>query len=316
MLIRVARGWELPESAATSEGAVLGRRKALGGALAGAAALGLAGRARAADATAVAQDPAPNPAYVAGRALTPEGAATTYNNFYEFGEDKSISRAAQKLPLTPWTIRIDGLVEAPMTLGLDDLLKRMPVEQRVYRHRCVEAWAMTVPWTGFPLAELVKLARPLSSAKFVTFTTAQLPKVMPGLRQSFYPWPYTEGVTLAEATNPLPFLVTGLYGKPLPPQNGGPFRLALPWKYGFKSAKSIVAISFTDAEPHTFWEAINPDEYGFWANVNPGVPHPRWSQASERLIGSDNRVPTQLYNGYGEFVASLYPDTTTRKYFM
>lgn len=175
---------------------------------------------------------------------------------------------------------------------------------------------MTVPWTGFPLAELVKLARPLASAKFVTFTTAQLPKVMPGLRQSFYPWPYTEGVTMAEATNPLPFLVTGMYGKPLLPQNGGPFRLALPWKYGFKSAKSIVKVSFTDTEPHTFWEAINPDEYGFWANVNPAVPHPRWSQASERLIGSDNRVPTQLYNGYGEFVASLYPDTTTRKYFM
>ncbi len=316
MLIRVARGWELPESAATPEGAVLGRRSALAGAVAGAAALGLAGRARAADATPVSQDPAIDPAYVAGRAITPEDAATTYNNFYEFGEDKSIWRAAQKLPQTPWTIKIDGLVEAPMTLGLDDLLRRMPLEQRVYRHRCVEAWAMTVPWTGFPLAELVKLARPLSSAKFVTFITAQLPKVMPGLRQSFYPWPYTEGVTMAEATNPLPFMVTGMYGKPLPPQDGGPFRLALPWKYGFKSAKSIVTISFTDTEPHTFWEAINPDEYGFWANVNPAVPHPRWSQASERLIGSDARVPTQLYNGYGEFVASLYPDTTTRKYFM
>ncbi|MGI4977965.1 MAG: protein-methionine-sulfoxide reductase catalytic subunit MsrP [Janthinobacterium lividum] len=316
MLIRVARGWELPESAATPETAMLARRTALGAGLAGAMALGLAGRARAADATTVAEDPAVNPAFVAGRATTPEDAATTYNNFYEFGEDKSISRAAQKLPLAPWTVSIDGLVEAPMTLGLDDLLRRMPLEQRVYRHRCVEAWAMTVPWTGFPLAELVKLARPLSSAKFVTFTTAELPKVMPGLRQSFYPWPYTEGVTMAEATNPLPFLVTGMYGKPLPPQNGGPFRLALPWKYGFKSAKSIVKVSFTDTEPHTFWEAINPDEYGFWANVNPAVPHPRWSQASERLIGSDNRVPTQLYNGYGEFVASLYPDTTTRKYFM
>ncbi|MGI3777683.1 MAG: protein-methionine-sulfoxide reductase catalytic subunit MsrP [Janthinobacterium lividum] len=312
MLIRVARGWELPESAATPESAMLGRRTALGAGLAGAVALGLAGQARAGDATAVAE----NPAFVAGRATTPEDAATTYNNFYEFGEDKSISRLAQKLPLAPWTISIDGLVEAPMTLGLDDLLRKVSLEQRVYRHRCVEAWAMTVPWTGFPLADLVKLAKPLSSAKFVTFTTASLPKVMPGLRQSFYPWPYTEGVTMAEATNPLPFLVTGMYGKPLPPQNGGPFRLALPWKYGFKSAKSIVKVSFTDTEPHTFWEAINPDEYGFWANVNPAVPHPRWSQASERLIGSDDRVPTQLYNGYGEFVASLYPDTTTRKYFM
>ncbi len=316
MLIRIARGWELPEGAVTPEAAMLGRRTALGGSLAGAVALGLAGRARAADTTAVVQDPATNPAFVAGRATTPEDDATSYNNFYEFGETKSISRPAQKLPLSPWTVSIDGLVESPMTLGLDDLERKMPLEQRVYRHRCVEAWAMTVPWTGFALAELVKLARPLSSAKFVTFTTAELPKVMPGLRQSFYPWPYTEGVTMAEATNPLPFLVTGMYGKPLPPQNGGPFRLALPWKYGFKSAKSIVKISFTDTEPHTFWEAINPDEYGFWANVNPAVPHPRWSQASERLIGSDERVPTQLYNGYGEFVASLYPDTTTRKYFM
>ncbi len=316
MLIRVSRGWELPESAATPEGAAIGRRAAMGGVLTGAVALGLAGRARAADGTSVPQDPAVDAAYVPGRAVTPEDVATTYNNFYEFGEDKFIARAAQKLPQTPWAIKIDGLVEAPMTLGLEDLLKKMPLEQRVYRHRCVETWAMTVPWTGFQLSELVKLAKPLSSAKFVTFTTAMLPKVMPGLRQSFYPWPYTEGVTIAEAANPLAFLVTGMYGKPLPPQDGGPFRLALPWKYGFKSAKSIVTVSFTDAEPHTFWEAINPDEYGFWANVNPGVPHPRWSQASERLIGSDARVPTQIYNGYGEFVASLYPDTTTRKYFM
>ena len=175
---------------------------------------------------------------------------------------------------------------------------------------------MTVPWTGFPLAALVKLAKPLASAKYVVFTTAALPKVMPGLREAIYPWPYTEGVTMAEATNEVAFMATGMYGKPLPPQDGGPFRLVLPWKYGFKSGKSLVKISFTDTQPATFWEAINPDEYGFWANVNPAVPHPRWSQASERLIGADARVPTQLYNGYGEFVASLYPDTTTRKYFM
>ena len=255
-------------------------------------------------------------AYPPGRAVTPEAAATTYNNFYEFGEDKAIARPAQKLPQSPWSLRIEGMVESPTTIALDDLVRRMPVEERIYRHRCVEAWAMTVPWTGFPLAELVRLARPLGSARFMVFTTAALPKVMPGLRQSFYPWPYTEGVTMAEAANPLGFMVTGMYGKPLPPQDGGPIRLALPWKYGFKSAKSIVSVSFTDTQPHTFWEAINPDEYGFWANVNPAVPHPRWSQASERLLGSDERVATQLFNGYADTVASLYPDTTTRKYFM
>ncbi len=311
MRVRQGRGWDLPERAATPEGVALGRRTVVRAGLIAGAALGLPGLAR-----AQAAGPAVNARYAPGRAVTAEDAATTYNNFYEFGEDKGIWRAAQKLPQSPWSISIDGMVEAPKTWALDDLLKQVSLEQRVYRHRCVEAWAMTVPWTGFPLAALVKLARPLASAKYVVFTTAALPKVMPGLREAIYPWPYTEGVTMAEATNEVAFMATGMYGKPLPPQDGGPFRLVLPWKYGFKSGKSLTRISFTDTQPATFWEAINPDEYGFWANVNPGVPHPRWSQASERLLGSGERVPTQMYNGYGEYVASLYPSQTDRKYFM
>ncbi len=315
MLIRRTRGWELPEATATPEAVMLGRRSTLRGGLAlGVAAATLLGRAG--GAAAAGEAPAVDAKYAPGRPLTPEGDATTYNNFYEFGEDKNIWRAAQKLPQSPWSVSVDGMVEQPRTWGLEDLLKQVQLEQRVYRHRCVEAWAMTVPWTGFPLAALVKLAKPTAAAKYVVFTTAEQPKVMPGLRQAFYPWPYTEGVTLAEAGNDLAFMATGMYGKALPPQDGGPFRLVLPWKYGFKSGKSVVKITFTDKQPATFWEAINADEYGFWANVNPDVPHPRWSQATERLLGTGERVPTQIYNGYGSFVAGLYPSQTDRKYFM
>jgi sulfoxide reductase catalytic subunit YedY len=224
-------------------------------------------------------------------------------------------RDAQALHQRPWSIELAGMLAKPRTLDIDDLLKQVQLEERVYRHRCVEAWAMTVPWTGFPLSALVKLAEPLGSAKYVTFETIQ-DKAMPGLSAPFYPWPYTEGVTMDEAMTDLAFMVTGMYGKPVPPQNGGPLRLALPWKYGFKSAKAIVKVSFTDQRPHTFWEAIQPAEYGFWANVNPAVAHPRWSQASERLLGSDERVPTRLYNGYGEFVGGLYQDLKGEKLFM
>ena len=174
---------------------------------------------------------------------------------------------------------------------------------------------MTVPWTGFPLSQLVKLAEPLGSAKYVVFQTTQ-DKTMPGLSAPYYPFPYTEGITLDEASNDLAFMVTGLYGKPVPPQNGGPIRLALPWKYGFKSAKAIIKVTFTDQRPHTFWEAIQPSEYGFWANVNPEISHPRWSQASERLLGSNERVPTRLYNGYAEFVGGLYQNLNGEKLFM
>ena len=186
------------------------------------------------------------------------------------------------------------MLKQPRTIGIDDLLKQVSLEERIYRHRCVEAWAMTVPWTGFPLSQLLKIAEPLGSAKYVVFETTQ-DKVMPGLDTPFYPWPYVEGVTIDEAGNDLAFISTGLYGKPLPPQNGGPIRLTLPWKYGFKSAKAIVKITFTDKRPTTFWEAIGPSEYGFWANVNPAVPHPRWSQATERLLGSDERVPNTAF---------------------
>jgi sulfoxide reductase catalytic subunit YedY len=193
-----------------------------------------------------------------------------------------------------------------MTLDIDDLLKRMPLEERLYRHRCVEAWSMAVPWSGFPMKALVDLAQPLGSAKYVRMETFRNPKVASGQKQFWYPWPYIEGLTMAEATNELAFLVTGMYGKPVPRQDGAPLRLAVPWKYGFKSTKSIVKFTFTDKRPKSFWETLGPDEYGFWANVNPAVPHPRWSQASERVLGSDERRPTLLWNGYGEYVAHLY----------
>jgi sulfoxide reductase catalytic subunit YedY len=256
-----------------------------------------------------------NPKYTVDRPLTPEKDSTTYNNYYEFSEDKDLWRAAQALHQRPWSIELAGMLAKPRTIDIDDLLKQVQLEERVYRHRCVEAWAMTVPWTGFPLSALVKLAEPLGSAKYVVFQTIQ-DKTMPGLDAPYYPWPYTEGVTMAEAMTDLAFMVTGMYGKPVPPQDGGPIRLALPWKYGFKSAKAIIRISFTDKRPHTFWEAIQPSEYGFWANVNPQVSHPRWSQATERLLGSDERVPTRLYNGYAEFVSGLYQNLEGEKLFM
>jgi sulfoxide reductase catalytic subunit YedY len=276
--------------------------------LAAGAAIGFAGRARAA---------APrNAKYDPGRPITPEKDVEGYNNFYEFGTDKDIADDAQALKTSPWSVTFDGMVEKPRTLAFEDLMKQVSLEERVYRHRCVEAWAMTVPWTGFTLASLVKLAAPLSSAKYIVFTSDADRRTMPGLRRSYFPWPYTEGLTLEEAGNDLAFIATGLYGKPLLPQNGAPIRLVTPWKYGFKSAKSLVKISFTDKQPTTFWESIASDEYGFWANVNPDVPHPRWSQATERLLGSNERVPTQIYNGYGAFVASLYTGKTNEKLFM
>ena len=298
------RGWEIPEHRVTPEAFVLNRR----------ALLGAAGAAAVLPAIARADTPV-NPAFKdAGRPVTEEKYATTYNNYYEFDTDKSIWRDAQKLKQRPWTIQIDGMVTKPRTIGIDDLLAQIPQEERIYRHRCVEAWAMTVPWTGFPLAKLVKLADPLASAKYVVFETIQ-DKSMGGL-SAFYPWPYTEGVTIEEAANDLAFISTGMYGKPLPPQNGGPIRVTLPWKYGFKSAKSIVKVSFTDKRPVTFWESLQASEYGFWANVNPAVPHPRWSQASERLLGTNERVPTQLFNGYAEQVSALYAGLQNQKLFM
>ncbi|MDR3536775.1 MAG: protein-methionine-sulfoxide reductase catalytic subunit MsrP [Acetobacteraceae bacterium] len=311
MPVILRRGWEIPASQVTPEAAVMRRRSVL----AGAAALGLLPALGARAQTADGSPAKRNLAFDAGRALTDEKDATTYNNYYEFSESKNLWRAAQALPQSPWTLEIAGLVKQPRKIALDDLFKQVEFEERIYRHRCVEAWAMTVPWTGFTLHQLVRLADPLGSAKFVVLETAQ-DKTMPGLNAPFYPFPYIEAVTIEEAANELAFISTGLYGKHLPPQNGGPIRLTLPWKYGFKSAKALVKISFTEKRPQTFWEQIQPSEYGFWANVNPTVPHPRWSQASERLLGSDDRVATQLFNGYAPFVAGLYTNLKTEKLYM
>ena len=256
-----------------------------------------------------------NERYKLDRPVTTEALATNYNNYYEFGSSKNIARKAQALPLRPWQVTIDGMVEKPFEIAIDDLLKRMPLEERLYRHRCVEAWSMAVPWSGFAFKALLDLARPLGSAKYVVMTSFQNSEVAGGQRSSWYPWPYVEGLTIAEASNELAFLVTGAYGKPALKQNGAPLRLAVPWKYGFKSTKGIVRFSFTDKRPVSFWEEIQGREYGFWANVNPKVPHPRWSQASERVLGTPGRVPTLLYNGYGEFVADLYTGMTGERLF-
>jgi sulfoxide reductase catalytic subunit YedY len=210
-------------------------------------------------------------------------------------------------------IKIDGMVEKPIEIGLDDLIRQMPMEERLYRHRCVEAWGMAIPWSGFPLAKLVELAKPLSSAKYLVMKTFLDSSVASGQRQTWYPWPYTEGLTIAEASNELAFLATGAYGKPMPKQHGAPLRLAVPWKYGFKSIKSINHFSFSDKRPQSFWEALQVSEYGFWANVNPQVPHPRWSQATEEDIATKERRPTLLFNGYGEYVAHLYKDLEAEK---
>jgi sulfoxide reductase catalytic subunit YedY len=257
-----------------------------------------------------------NPRYTLDRPVTDPKYSENYNNFYEFGSEKSIADDAQALKIRPWTVKIDGMVEKPIEIGIDDLLKKMPLEERLYRHRCVEAWSMAVPWSGFAMAALVAFARPLGSAKYVHMETFLDTAEAPGQKQFWYPWPYVEGVTVAEANNELAFMVTGMYGKPVPKQDGAPLRLVLPWKYGFKSIKSIVRISFTDKQPVTFWQSVGPDEYGFWANVNPEVPHPRWSQATERVLGTDERVPTLKWNGYGAFVAHLYDGLQDQKLFM
>lgn len=323
MLIKIKREWEMPESAATSEDLVFNRRKVLAGmGVAGAigGAIGFSGRSAQAAVTpqigdAVAYPFPKNDSYTLDRPISPESDVTTYNNFYEFGTSKNIHKAAQKLKIAPWTVKIDGLVEKPMTIDASDLLKKLPREQRLYRHRCVEAWAMALPWDGYPMAELVKLCNPLSSATYVQMQTFQRPDEAPGQRVFWQPWPYTEGLTMAEAMNELTFIATGAFGKPLPPQMGAPLRLVAPWKYGFKSIKSIARITFTTERPVSYWEKLQASEYGFWANVNPDVPHPRWSQASERMLGTDERLPTRIYNGYGAQVASLYADIKGERLF-
>ena len=321
MLVKIRRGWELRENAATPESVFLDRRRVVQAMGMGALVAATGGFVSAAHAAAPPPDPStglyPVPRddkYVLDRPITDEKLSTHYNNFYEFTDDKDVD--ADALPLRPWTVQIDGMVEKPMTVDIDDLLKRMKLEERLYRHRCVEAWSMAVPWSGFPLKDLVAMANPLGSATYVRFETFQMPKIAPGQRAPWYPWPYIEGLTMAEATNELSFMVTGMYGHPVPRQDGAPLRLVAPWKYGFKSAKSIVKISFTDQRPKTFWEALQSDEYGFWANVNPAVPHPRWSQATERVLGQNDRVPTLIWNGYGEYVAHMYDGLKNERLFV
>jgi sulfoxide reductase catalytic subunit YedY len=316
--LRRRPSWALPDSAATPESVFRQRRTILAGlGFGGLGALGLGafgagmGATPAAAIGALPPDwPGPyarNPAFAdAGRPVTPEEVSARYNNFYEFGAHKQIYDDAQALETEGWTISVEGLVEAPFTIATGDLIPKMPVEERVVRHRCVEAWSMVVPWLGFPLAELVKLAKPLGSAKFVRFETFQNPDIAPGQKQFWYPWPYVEGLTMAEAVHPLSFMVVGAYGRVLHDQFGAPIRLHTPWKYGFKHIKSIVRMSFVEERPVSFWEELQSSEYGFWANVNPEVSHPRWSQATETVIGTNERVPTLKFNGYEAEVAGLY----------
>ena len=249
-----------------------------------------------------------NSVYTLDRPLTSNELVTTYNNFFEFGSHKKIWKAAQQLPLNPWPVRITGLVKTEKTIDPSDLLEMFTLEERWLRHRCVETWSMAVPWIGFPIKSLVDFAEPLEHAKYLKMTSFLMPKFAPGQRQHWLPWPYTESITIAEAKNPLAMIAMGMFKKPLPPQNGAPLRLVVPWKYGFKSIKSIQEFSFVADRPKSFWEDLAGEEYGFWANVNPQVAHPRWSQQTEQPLGTKAPVATLMYNGYNEFVASLYKD--------
>jgi sulfoxide reductase catalytic subunit YedY len=247
---------------------------------------------------------------------TDERSVTTYNNYYEFGLDKDDpARYAHTLETRPWTISVEGEVARPRTIDIDDLLRWFPLEQRVYRMRCVEAWSMVIPWLGFPLGDLVRRLEPTGNAKYVEMATLLKPEQMPGQRMRILKWPYVEGLRLDEAMHPLAFIAIGLYGNMLPNQNGAPLRLVVPWKYGFKGVKSIVSIRFTDTQPETTWALAAPREYGFYANVNPDVDHPRWSQATERRIGDLTRRKTLPFNGYADSVASLYSDMDLRRNF-
>ncbi len=306
MLIR--RPADIPSSEITSESDYINRRSFMGAA----GALALAGLAApsvlsAAGATGRAQDDK----------VTSEEDATSYNNFYEFGLGKDDpKRYAGSLKTVPWTVAVDGLVKAPKRWDLNQLLAGLTVEDRTYRHRCVEAWSMVIPWRGVRLRDVLARLEPMPSAKFVEFTTLLDPRQMPGQRSSSsLTWPYREGLRLDEAMHPLTLLATGMYGKPMPNQNGAPLRLVVPWKYGFKGIKSIVSIKFTDKMPSTSWNDSIPSEYGFYANVNPTVDHPRWTQAKERRIGEFLRRNTLMFNGYASEVASLYTGMDLRKFY-
>lgn len=316
--LKFRKSWEIPERLATSEAAFLNRRQAiqtLGIAAAGLVACersGAGGNEEIPGAVPRSATsglyPAPrSPRFVLDRPITDERVAARINNFYEFTESKNVYRYVEKFETRPWQVKVTGHVERPLTLDIDDLARKVPLEERLYRHRCVEAWSMAVPWTGFPMKAFVELAKPTSQAKFVRLVSFDDPEQAPGQRaRDAYPWPYYEGLTLAEATNELTLLVTGIYGHELPKQHGAPIRLVVPWKYGFKSIKSIVLVEFRSEQPPTFWNTAVPHEYDFAANVDPAKPHPRWSQATERIIDTGKRVPTLPFNGYGEWVAGLY----------
>lgn len=322
----IRRPADIPSSEITPESAYLARRDfiaragGLGAAFAGASLLGGIGcntedaraarapRGQVADsATGAAKDDEKPNSYED---------ITSYNNYYEFGTDKTDPKEnAQKFRTRPWTVAVEGLVRKPATFAFDDLVKPHRLEDRVYRLRCVEAWSMVIPWQGIPLRDMIARLQPLPSAKYVSFTTLLDPAQMPGQRRRILDWPYVEGLRMDEAMHPLSFIATGLYGKPLPNQNGAPLRLVVPWKYGFKGAKSIVKISFLADQPKTTWNEAAPDEYGFYANVNPEVDHPRWTQSRERRIGEFRRRETLMFNGYAEQVASLYRGMDLRRNF-
>ncbi|MCC7430826.1 protein-methionine-sulfoxide reductase catalytic subunit MsrP [bacterium] len=249
-----------------------------------------------------------NTKFVLDRPLTDEKIAATYNNFYEFTTDKEkVWELAKNLKTRPWTVEVSGEIRKGGTFGIDDLMKKLPMEERLYRHRCVEAWAMAVPWTGIPMSEFLKMVEPTEKAKFLKFTGFFKPLEAEGQKnQPWYTWPYYEGMQIEEANNPLTLLATGIYGKELPPQHGSPIRIVTPWKYGFKSIKSITKIEFVEKQPQTFWNDLAPEEYDFLANVNPKIPHPRWSQETEKMLGTDEKRETLLFNGYEEFVKHLY----------
>jgi sulfoxide reductase catalytic subunit YedY len=314
-LIRIPLPWEIRELRATPEELLLDRRRFLqrlglaGAGIAGIGATGLFGCGASGALPSYEPIAAPrSPDYRLDRPLTEESAAARYNNFYEFTEDKErVHDLARALRLRPWTLEVAGLVQHPGTFDVDELRRTFPVEERLYRHRCVEAWAMAVPWVGFPLRALLDRVQPLAAARYVRFVSFLRPEEAPNQApRSHYPWPYFEGLTIQEAAHPLTFMAIGIYGHAMPPQHGAPIRLVVPWKYGFKSIKSVVRIELTAERPPTFWNTVAAHEYDFAANVDPGVPHPRWSQASERMIDTGERRPTLRFNGYGEMVAGLY----------
>ncbi|MCA0393116.1 MAG: protein-methionine-sulfoxide reductase catalytic subunit MsrP [Proteobacteria bacterium] len=315
--------FKLPSSAVTDETVYRARRRLLG-AFAVSPMLSLAGCADAEvpPSTVVVTPEQARSGFRTREPLTRYEDVTSYNNFYEFGTDKSDpSRAAKTLRTSPWNVAVSGECAKPGTVGLEDLLRAATPEERIYRLRCVEGWSMVIPWQGVPLSAVLKRFEPTSKAKYVAFTTLADRAQMPGIRYRSIDWPYREGLRIDEAMHPLAFLATGLYGKPLPQQNGAPLRLVVPWKYGFKSIKSIVEIRFTERMPPTAWNRLQPGEYGFYSNVNPDVDHPRWSQKTERRIaGTGNRlfaerIPTLPFNGYGEQVAALYAGMDLKKWY-